>query len=192
MRASGIVVAMILAIALYFSLFWGFDALRIFTSPTYGLDDVWRSQVVFGLGRFFNLTPEMLLQLAAAYGAVKLVVAAVSAIHVFDRFRSFVFGKADSAIFEGALMLVVILSMLAITPALWSQNADMLRDHVIQLAIAGLAAALCLVERSMDAKRVAAERASLPADMEFDAPMPAAPLELSGVPQREWYSPWRS
>jgi len=48
---------MILAIAFYFTLFWGFDALRMLTSPTYGLEEVWRSQFVFEIGRLFGLAP---------------------------------------------------------------------------------------------------------------------------------------
>ena len=35
-------VAAIVAIALYFALVWGYDGLRILTSPSYGLEDVWR------------------------------------------------------------------------------------------------------------------------------------------------------
>ena len=49
-KVSGATVAMILAIALYFTLFWGFDALRVLTSPTYGLEDVWRTQSRAGCG----------------------------------------------------------------------------------------------------------------------------------------------
>ena len=64
-KASGATVAMIMGIALYFTLFWGFDALRVLTSPTYGLEDVWRSQFVFGVGSYFKLAPIGLLQLAA-------------------------------------------------------------------------------------------------------------------------------
>ena len=43
-KISTATVAIILAIALYFTLFWGYDGLRVLTSPNYGLDDVWRSQ----------------------------------------------------------------------------------------------------------------------------------------------------
>ena len=43
--------AMIVGIALYFTLSWGTEALRILNSPTYGLEEVWRSQIVFAIGR---------------------------------------------------------------------------------------------------------------------------------------------
>ena len=71
-KVSSATVAMILAIALYFTLFWGFDALRILTSPTFGLEDVWRSQYVFGIGRVLGLAPMGLIQLAAFFGTLKL------------------------------------------------------------------------------------------------------------------------
>ncbi|MSO67604.1 MAG: hypothetical protein EXQ82_07295 [Pseudolabrys sp.] len=63
-KISVATVAMILAVALYFTMFWGFDALRVLTSPAYGLEDVWRSQYVFGIGRVFGLGPVGLIQLA--------------------------------------------------------------------------------------------------------------------------------
>ena len=81
-------VAMLLAIALYFTLFWGFEALRMLTSPTYGLDDVWRSQHIFALGSMLSLTPEGLIKLAAFFATLKLAVAIICAIHIADRLRT--------------------------------------------------------------------------------------------------------
>ena len=52
------------------------------TSPTYGLDDVWRSQFVFGIGRLFGLGPIGLIKLAAFFGTLKLAVAAICAVHI--------------------------------------------------------------------------------------------------------------
>ena len=66
---------MILAIAFYFTLFWGFDALRMLTSPTYGLDDVWRSQFVFGSAGSSVSAPLGLIKLAAFFATIKLAVA---------------------------------------------------------------------------------------------------------------------
>jgi hypothetical protein len=177
MRAHGAVVALILAIALYFTLFWGFDALRILTSPAYGLEDVWRSQVVFGLGRFVGLDPAGLLRLAAVLGALKLVVAGVCAVHILDRFRSIFSGRADNGILEGGLILAVAITMASVAPALWSHNADMVREHMIQLLLAGIAAALSIVEGSAEQKA-----AAIAVDV---------PLDLADAPSRSWYAPWR-
>jgi hypothetical protein len=159
-KVSSATVATILAIALYFTLFWGFDALRILTSPTYGLEDVWRSQYVFGVGRMFGLAPVALLQLAAFFGTLKLAVAVVCAIHLVDRLRSLAGGKPASEVLEGGMALVVLISAVSAGPAIWSQNNELVREQVIQLVLAGLAIALCMVERSYrkDADLVASVR----------------------------------
>ncbi|HMJ41841.1 MAG TPA: hypothetical protein VK522_06120 [Pseudolabrys sp.] len=160
LKVSSATVATILAIALYFTLFWGFDALRILTSPTYGLEDVWRSQYVFGVGRMFGLAPVALLQLAAFFGTLKLAVAVVCAIHLVDRLRSLAGGKPASEVLEGGMALVVLISVVSAGPAIWSQNNELVREQVIQLVLAGLAVALCMVERSFrkDADLVASVR----------------------------------
>lgn len=147
-KVSSVTVAMILAIALYFTLFWGYDALRILTSPTFGLEDVWRSQYVFGIGRVFGLAPVGLIQLAAFFGTLKLAVAIVCAIHLVDRLRSLAGGRPSSEILEGGLILVVLITIASAGPAIWSQNTEVVRELVIQLALAGLATALCMVERN--------------------------------------------
>ena len=159
-KVSSATVATILAIALYFTLFWGFDALRILTSPTYGLEDVWRSQYVFGVGRMFGLAPVALLQLAAFFGTLKLAVAVVCAIHLVDRLRSLAGGKPASEVLEGGMALVVLISVVSAGPAIWSQNNELVREQVIQLVLAGLTVALCMVERSYrkDADLVASVR----------------------------------
>src|SRR5665213_1235841 len=72
-KLSAVAVAMILAIALYFTLFWGLDALRILTSPTYGLDDVWHAQFIFVIGSMLGLGPTGLLKLAAIAAGLCLV-----------------------------------------------------------------------------------------------------------------------
>ena len=172
-KASGATVAMILAIAVYFTLFWGFDALRVLTSPTYGLEDVWRSQFVFGIGSHFQLSPMGLLKLAAFFGTVKLAVAAFCAIHIVDRLRSLASGKANTEVLEGGFILVVAISIASAGPAIWSSNTDLVREQVIQLMLAALGTALCMVERSY-ARRVVPAAA--------DATMPQGAT---------WFAPWR-
>jgi len=165
-KVSGATVATITAIALYFTLFWGYDALRVLTSPTYGLDDVWRSQFVFGIGSYFKLSPWGLMKLAAFFGAVKFAVALACAVHVADRLRSLAGGKPNADILEGGLIVVVAVSLASVGPSVWSHNAELLREQVLQLLLAALAVALCLVERNY--KR----RAETPA-----APGPLSRLE---------------
>jgi len=177
-KLTGAAVAIIMGVALYFTLFWGFDALRMLTSPTYGLEDVWRSQFVFAIGSQFSLSPLGLLKLAAFFGALKLAVAGICAVHIFDRLRSFVGGKADSEILEGGLILVVLISIVSVGPAVWSQNAELVREGTIQLLLAAVATALCLVERNYARPAASAK--------------PAASLELAATPRgTPWFSPFR-
>lgn len=147
-KVSGATVATIMGIALYFTLFWGFDALRVLTSPTYGLEDVWRSQFVFGIGSYFGLSPVGLLKLAAFFGAVKFAVALACAVHIADRLRALTGAKANLEVLEGGLALVVAVSIVSAVPPMWSQNSELLREQVVQLALAALGIALCMVERN--------------------------------------------
>jgi len=177
-KLSGAAVAVIMGVALYFTLVWGYDGLRMLTSPSYGLDDVWRSQFVFGIGSLFGLGPIGLIKLAAFFGAVKLAVACVCAVHILDRLRGLVAGKADSEILEGGLILIVLISIVSVGPAVWSQNADLVRESTIQLMLAAVATALCLVERSYGQS---AEEAK-----------PDLNVELAATPRgAPWYSPFR-
>lgn len=151
-NVSSATVAMILGVALYFTLFWGFDALRMLTSPTYGLEDVWRSQIVFGLGRVFGLAPMGLMKLAAFFATVKLAVAAICAVHIGDRLRCLAGGTPASEVLEGGLILVVLVTIASAGPAIWSHNVEVVREQVIQLILAAVASALCIIERSNRAK----------------------------------------
>ena len=176
-------VAMLLAIALYFTLFWGFEALRMLTSPTYGLDDVWRSQTIFALGSIAGLAPEGLLKLAAFIATLKLAVAVICAIHIADRLRTLIAGEADVQVLEAGLILVVAISIATVGPAVWSQNVELARESTIQLLLAGVATALCLVERSY-ARKTQTEEAGEPADMDVET-------ETAAPQAAGWFAPWR-
>src|SRR5258708_1053842 len=173
-KVSSATVATILAIALYFTLFWGYDALRMLTSPTYGLEDVWRSQYVFGIGSLLGLGPMGLIKLAAFFGTLKLAVAAICAVHIADRFRSMASGKPVADVLEGALILVVVITIASAGPAVWSHHPDLVREQAIQLALAGLATALSLLERSYGRTPPAPE-----------------PFAATAPPARTALSPWR-
>ncbi|MGN6573314.1 MAG: hypothetical protein ACTHLO_18065, partial [Pseudolabrys sp.] len=148
-KASTATVALIVAIALYFTLTWGLDGLRALTSPNYGLEDVWRSQLVFDTGRLFHLSPMGIIKLAAFLAAMKLAVAAICGVHIADRFRSFAGGNADPQILEGALIIIVVFSFLSVAPAVWSSNAEIVREFAVQILLACLALALCIAERNV-------------------------------------------
>jgi hypothetical protein len=177
-KLSGAAVVIIVGVAFYFTLFWGYDAVRILTSPTYGLDDVWRSQFIFAIGRLFSLGPVGLIKLAAFFGALRLAVAGICAVHILDRLRSFVGSKADSDVLEGAPNLVVLISIVSVGPAVLSQSVDLVREDTIQLVLAAVAIALCLVERGHGGS---AENAN-----------PAMATELTATPRgAPWYAQFR-
>jgi hypothetical protein len=143
---SAAIAAALMGIALYFALTWGFAAMQALTSPAYGLNDIWHSQFVFSLGRFFALTPLGMLKLAAFVAAVKLVAAGICAVHVVDRAR----GIARLELLEGALLLIAAISLLSLIPALSSHGGDVIGEHVLQLGFALFAIALCAAERTLD------------------------------------------
>ena len=188
-KASGAVVVMILAIALYYTLFWGIDALRVLTSSSYGFDDVYGSQYVFGVGRLFRLGPEGLIRLAAFFAAMKLATAAVFAAHVADRLRCLVAGgskapspraRPNAEILEAGLILVVLLSIAAVVPALVSHNLAQAQQQTIELLLAGLAAALAIIERNdaaVEDEPVEHETAREP--------------KIVAPPGATWFTPWR-
>ncbi len=177
-RLSHAAVIIVMGVALYFTLFWGYDGLRMLTSPSYGLEDVWRSQFVFAIGSVFGLGPIGLIKLAAFFGAIKLAVACVCALYVVTRVRAPKGGKADSEMLEGGLILVVLISIVSVGPAVWSQNVDLVREQTVQLILAAVATALCLVERSYARAAVKAK--------------PVVVMEISATPRgAPWFSPFR-
>jgi hypothetical protein len=173
-KLSAASTAIIIGVAFYFTLAWGYDGVRVLASPSYGLDDVWRSQFIFGIGSIFGLSPVGLIKLAAFFGTVKVAVASVCAVHILDRLRVLIGGKPDNDMLEGGLILVVLISIVSVGPAVWAHNAELVRETTIQLALAAIATALCLLERSKSAA------------------VPAVATEFAATPRgAPWFSPFR-
>ena len=161
-KISAAAATAIVLIAFYFMLSWGYDALRVLTSPSYGLEDVWRSQFLFGIGRLFDLGPVGLVKLAAFFGTLKLAVACICALHIADRVRCLMRGQANSEILEGGLILVVLISIISVGPASWTHSTDLMREHTYQLLFAALATGLCIFERAYSERAVTAQVKSQP------------------------------
>ena len=129
-KLSGAAVVLIVGVALYFTLVWGYEALRTLTSPIYGLDDVWRSQFIFAIGRLFGLGPVGLIKLAAFFGALKLAVAGICAVHL-SRTACVPWSAAawrDSDVLDGALILVVLISIASVGPAVLVASVELVRE----------------------------------------------------------------
>src|SRR5512143_767384 len=127
---------------------WGYKALRVLTSPSYGFEDVWRSQFLFGIGRRFDLGPVGPVKLAAFFATLKLAVACICGLHIADCPRCFMRGQPNFEILEAGLMLVVLISVAPVGPASWAHSADLMREHTYQLLFAAIATGLCIYERS--------------------------------------------
>ena len=184
MRFPVAVAASVFSIALYFALSWGFDAVRILLSPSLGLEDAWRSQIVYWIGRVLGVGPQGLLHLAAAAATLKLTAAGVCAAHIVDRIRCFKAGKPDAEIIVIGLSLVIIVSILSVLPAIWQQDAALVRTNTLNLILASIAASLSLIERSeaipaVSQVQVGGRLATAIADAE--------PVRVRAA----WYSPWR-
>lgn len=194
MRYRGLVTASLLSIALYFALFWGFDALRILTSPAYGLEAAWHSQVVYWIGRWLGFGPHGLLQLAAAFGIVKFAVAGVFCVHLLDRARCWRSGKPDLDVLEMALFLVVIVSIATVAPAIWQHDPTLIRSCTMNLVFASLAAALVAIERNEQEKADAPVGDQAVMEMTEQDVVTADPSAAAAVTNKAgegWYAPWR-
>ncbi|HEY7232142.1 MAG TPA: hypothetical protein VH558_17430 [Pseudolabrys sp.] len=172
-KVSTATTSIIAVIALYFTLSWGYEALRVLTSPSYGFDDVWRSQFIFRIGSLFDLGPVGLIKLAAFFATLKLAVACICALHIADRVRNFTRGQANSDVLEAALILVVLISIASVGPGSWADSIDLMREQAYQLLFAGMAVGLCIFERSY--ARRAAESAIKPEPTVDAAATQAAP-----------------
>ena len=155
-KISTAAASVIVLIALYFMLSWGYDALRVLASPSYGLEDVSRSQFLFSIGRVFGLGPIGVVKLAAFFATLKLAVACICALHIADRARCFMGGEPNSEILEAGLILVVLISIASVGPASWTHSTDLMREHTYQLLFAALATGLCIFERRHAQRAMAA------------------------------------
>jgi len=143
-KVSGASIAMVMIIALYFTLFWGHDVLRVFLSPTYGLDDAWGSQSIFSIGSYFKLSPVGLMKLAAFFGALKLAVAVFGALGIVLRLA----GSAGVArpMLEGVFILAVSIGLVTAGAAALPFNADLLLELLPPIALALIALAQIRIE----------------------------------------------
>jgi hypothetical protein len=64
--------ASIIVFCSLFHIVLGNEALWVLTSPSYGFEDVWRSQFLLCIGLLFDLGPVGLVKLAAFFATLKL------------------------------------------------------------------------------------------------------------------------
>lgn len=135
------------AIALYFALVWGADAVRILASPIHGFEDSSFARVVYGAGRLFGLGPTGLVNAAAFFAALKLTVAIVFILLLADRVRCLRGDKPDHEMVQAALLLLLFSAELAGVAAALGGAKNVVSLPSLQLFLAGTITALSLFER---------------------------------------------
>jgi hypothetical protein len=70
------------------------------------------------------------------------------------------------------MMIVIAIGIVSAGPAIRSNSVDLLREHVIQVVLAGFAIALCLIERRLGRGEVTqTEETAVPAVREWFSPL---------------------
>jgi len=145
---------LITIIALDFVLVFGFEAFRVLSSPIYGLDQVPFANLVHGIGRVFGLSGYGLYNLAAFFGGVYLTIAFVFTLHLATRLGVLRGGCISHDLLDAALILVVIVTIIAATPAMLKGATEILVQERLPLWLVGLAATLSMIERLPDTETV--------------------------------------
>lgn len=138
---------LIAIIALDFAMVFGFEAWRILTSPIHGLDKPAFASLVHGIGALADLKAQGLLKLAAFFGAVYLTTSLVFVLHIGSRIRALRGGRISHDLLDAGLILAVVSTMVAATPAILNGATDILVQERLPLWLVGLAATLSMIER---------------------------------------------
>lgn len=141
---------LIAVIALDFAMVFGFEALRIFTSPIYGLDRPAFASLIYGIGGLADVKAEGLFKLAAFFAAIYLTTSIVFVLHIASRIAALRGGRVSHDLLDAGLILVVISTMVAAMPAILAGATDILVQDRLPLWLVGLAATLSMIERLPD------------------------------------------
>ena len=97
------------------------------------------------------------------------------------------YGAAAVLIFmfvETGLLIAVGICLVAVGPAIWSQNGDLIRELLTQFMLAAFAAVLSIMERSGRKPKEKTENA-------LELAIAALPSTTRVQAQNRWYTPWR-
>jgi hypothetical protein len=134
-------------IALDFTIVFGLDAFRILASPIAGLEQPAFARLIYGLGKIVQLGPDGLVMLATMFGAIYLAIAVMLGMHLFSRFQALHGGRISHDLLDASLILIVVSTILASTPAMLQGATEFLIQQRLPLWLVGLAATLSMVER---------------------------------------------
>ncbi len=134
-------------IALYFALTFGADATRILLSPVSGFEDAAFVRSVYGAGHLLGLGPAGLTNAAAFFAVLKLAVACVFMLMVFERLRCLRGEKPDGETLRAALLLLLFSTELTAVSAVLGGAGRVTSLTSLQFFLAGAVVALSLYER---------------------------------------------
>lgn len=151
-------------IALYFALSFGADAMRILASPVSGFENAVFARAVYGLGHLLGLGPVGFANVAAFFAALKLAVAGVFLLMVFERARCLYGFVPDHETLRTALLFLLFSAELIAVSAVLGGATRIASLTSLQFFLAGTVAALGLYERRGGAPTVKTRVARLDAE----------------------------
>ena len=152
-RFSIAIPVLVTGICLYFVFVSGREAIMIFSSPIWGLENAAFARAVYDIGRLANVGPGGLAPFAAFFGALKLAVAVVFALHLIDRFRPFRETPINHELLDAGALLAVCSTFIVAMPALLESAPQFLAPHRPAFWLAGLAATLSMIERIAESEK---------------------------------------
>ncbi|ARQ01175.1 hypothetical protein [Pseudorhodoplanes sinuspersici] len=138
---------LIAVIALDFALVFGFEAWRILSSPTLGLERLGFANTVYAIGKWAGLQTTQHLPLAAFFGVMSLAIAIMCSCHLATRIGTLRGHRISHDMLDAGLILIVVSTLVAATPAMLSGATEILIHERLPLWLVGLAATLSMIER---------------------------------------------
>ena len=116
-RFSVAIPVLVTGVCLYFVCAFGREALTIFSSPIWGLENKDFARAVFDIGRLAGLGPGRAGRSSRHFfGALKLAVAVVFALHLIDRFRPYRESEINHELLDAAALLAVCTTFIMAMP----------------------------------------------------------------------------
>lgn len=140
---------LVISISLFFTIQFGMEAIRILSSPVYGLELTRVAQIVHGIGGRLGLGAAGLLRLALLFGSLNLAVATLFAVYLVSRIRSLAGENAHHEIMDAAVLLLALTTIIAATPAVLDGKMHLLDEYRQPLWLGGLIVTLNMIERFM-------------------------------------------
>ena len=134
-------------IVLDFALVFGHEAMRVLASPVSGLDHPSFARVVYNLGRMVRLGPDGIVALGTIFGGIYVAIAGLCCLYLASRLHSLRNGRVAHEVLDAALILVVMSTLAAATPAILHGASDFLIQQRLPMWMVGLAATLSMIER---------------------------------------------